>query len=40
MEINPIGSYCLHPAKNEMSPHSHVNRRSTTAIYDTLAIQK
>ena len=31
MEINPIGSYCLHPAKNEMSPHSQGNSRSTTA---------
>lgn len=40
MEINPIGSYCLHPAKNEMSPHSQGNSRSTTANYDTIAIQK
>ena len=40
MKINPIGSYCLHPAKNEMPPHSQGNSRGTTTNYDTITIQK
>ena len=40
MKINPIGSYFLHPAKNEMPPHSQGNSRGTTTNYDTITIQK